>query len=39
VKEALALGAGGYVKKPYTLESLGRAVREELDAHAGASWA
>jgi len=31
VKEALRLGAGAYVKKPYTIEKLGTTVREELD--------
>ena len=30
VKEAQALGAGAYVRKPYTLERLGLAVRQEL---------
>jgi len=31
VKEAQRLGAGQYVKKPYTLEKIGLAVRTELD--------
>ena len=31
VKEALRLGAGAYVKKPYSFEKIGRAIREELD--------
>lgn len=31
VSEALGLGAGSYIKKPYTLESIGLAVRAELD--------
>lgn len=31
VREAQELGAGAYVKKPYMLETLGLAVREELD--------
>ena len=31
VKEAQTLGAGQFVKKPYTLENIGRAVRHELD--------
>lgn len=31
VKAAQVLGAGAYVLKPYTLEKLGLAVREELD--------
>ena len=30
VKETLALGAGAYVKKPYMMETLGLAVKEEL---------
>jgi len=31
VKEALKLGVGQYIKKPYTLESIGKAVKTELD--------
>lgn len=31
VKEALKLGVGKYIKKPYTIEDIGKAVREELD--------
>ncbi|MGD9300556.1 MAG: ATP-binding protein, partial [Desulfobacterales bacterium] len=31
VKEAQHLGAGTYVKKPYLLENIGRAIRAELD--------
>jgi len=31
VKKAQELGAGCYLKKPYTLENLGRAVKEELE--------
>ncbi len=31
VKKALAMGAACYVRKPYTLQSLGRAVRQALD--------
>lgn len=31
VREAQRLGAGAYVKKPYTLEKIGLAVRAELD--------
>jgi DNA-binding NarL/FixJ family response regulator len=31
VKEAQHLGAGAYVKKPYLLGTIGRAVRLELD--------
>ncbi len=30
VKEARALGAGAYLKKPYMLETLGLAVKAEL---------
>jgi signal transduction histidine kinase/ActR/RegA family two-component response regulator len=30
VREVLALGAGQYVKKPYTVETIGRAVQKEL---------
>jgi CheY-like chemotaxis protein len=30
VKEALDIGAGAYLKKPYTLEAIGLAVRKEL---------
>ena len=31
VKGAQRLGAGKYIKKPYTLEKIGIAVREELE--------
>jgi DNA-binding NtrC family response regulator len=31
VKEALRMGAGNYVKKPYLLEKIGRAIKAELD--------
>ena len=31
VYEAQALGAGTYVKKPYVIEKLGLAVKDELD--------
>ena len=31
VKETLAMGAGSYIKKPYTLVTLAMAVRKELD--------
>ncbi|HQP32113.1 MAG TPA: response regulator, partial [Deltaproteobacteria bacterium] len=31
VKEAMRLGAGAYLKKPYMLESLAKLIREELD--------
>jgi PAS domain S-box-containing protein len=31
VRQAQGLGAGAYVKKPYTVEDLARAVRAELD--------
>jgi DNA-binding NarL/FixJ family response regulator len=30
VQEARRLGAGGYVKKPYRLDTIARAVREVL---------
>jgi len=33
VKEAQTMGAGAYVRKPYLLEKIGRAVRSELDRH------
>ena len=33
VKEAQQLGARTYVKKPYLLEKIGRAVRAELDCN------
>ncbi len=31
VREALRLGAGTYIKKPYVLKELAKAVRRELD--------
>jgi DNA-binding NarL/FixJ family response regulator len=31
VSQAQALGAGAYVRKPYVLEKIARAVREALD--------
>jgi CheY-like chemotaxis protein len=31
VRQAQALGAGAYVRKPYILERIGLAVRQELD--------
>jgi two-component system cell cycle sensor histidine kinase/response regulator CckA len=31
VKEALKLGAGTYIKKPYLLEKIGIALKRELD--------
>jgi DNA-binding NtrC family response regulator len=31
VKEAQRLGAGTYIKKPYTLEKIGLAVKTELE--------
>ncbi len=31
VKEALSLGVGGYIRKPFALEQIGSAVRHELD--------
>jgi DNA-binding NarL/FixJ family response regulator len=30
VREAQRLGAGEYIKKPYTVEKIGRAIREAL---------
>jgi CheY-like chemotaxis protein len=33
VKEAQRLGAGAYIKKPFRIETLGVAVRFELDKH------
>jgi len=35
VKEARRLGVGAYLRKPYTLEAIGKAVRSELDRPAG----
>jgi DNA-binding NtrC family response regulator len=32
VKEAQELGAGQFLRKPYTMENIGRAIRQELDA-------
>ena len=31
VKEARKLGAGQYIRKPYTLEKIGISVRDELE--------
>lgn len=31
VKEAINLGVGSYLRKPYTLDQIGKPVREELD--------
>ncbi|HEX2987981.1 MAG TPA: response regulator [Chloroflexota bacterium] len=31
VRQAQAMGAGSYIRKPVTLEKLARAVRQELD--------
>jgi signal transduction histidine kinase/CheY-like chemotaxis protein len=31
VREAVRLGAGAYIKKPYTLEKIGRALKKELE--------
>ncbi len=31
VREALELGAGAFVRKPYIMEKIGLAVREEMD--------
>jgi DNA-binding NarL/FixJ family response regulator len=33
VQEAQRLGAGAYIKKPYTLDKIARALRTELDRH------
>ena len=33
VKEVQRLGAGAYIKKPYTLEKIGLAVKAELKKH------
>jgi PAS domain S-box-containing protein len=33
VKEALKLGAGAYIKKPYTMENIGLAVKQELEKY------
>ena len=35
VKKVQAIGAGAYVKKPYTFEKIGTAVRSELDNKSG----
>jgi PAS domain S-box-containing protein len=37
VKQAQKMGAGAYIKKPYLLEKIGRAVRSELDRNAAKS--
>jgi PAS domain S-box-containing protein len=37
VKAAQALGAGAYIRKPYTFEKIGLAVRTELDRPAAAA--
>ncbi len=39
VREALRLGAGAYVKKPYTMERIALALRKELDGGAGGATA
>lgn len=31
VKEALKIGAGPYVKKPYTLDDIGRVIKAYLE--------
>ncbi len=31
VKESQKMGAGAYIRKPYTLENIGMAIRDELD--------
>jgi CheY-like chemotaxis protein len=33
VKQTLALGAGCYIKKPYTISTIGKRIKEELNAH------
>lgn len=33
VRAAQAIGAGAYIRKPYTIEKLGVAIRRELDSH------
>jgi signal transduction histidine kinase/ActR/RegA family two-component response regulator len=33
VKEALSLGAGGYIRKPYTMEKIGTALKRTLGGH------
>jgi CheY-like chemotaxis protein len=35
VKENLPLGAGSYIRKPYTIEKIGVAVRDALDGEGG----
>ncbi len=37
VKEAEALGVGGFIHKPYSIEKLGLAIRNELDKAAAAN--
>jgi CheY-like chemotaxis protein len=37
VEEMQKLGAGAYIKKPYTLDTIARAVRDELDKSATAT--
>ena len=37
VKETQALGAGEFIRKPYTLEKIGLAVRKELDKQSSAT--
>jgi DNA-binding NarL/FixJ family response regulator len=32
VKAALQLGVSGFIKKPYTMDALGRAVKEALNS-------
>jgi CheY-like chemotaxis protein len=31
VKQTLALGAGGYIKKPYTISTIGKFIKKELN--------
>jgi hypothetical protein len=36
IKEALSLGVGQFIQKPFTVEELGKAIRRELDRKPGA---
>ncbi|HPX11237.1 MAG TPA: hypothetical protein PKW20_03075 [Syntrophales bacterium] len=31
VRECLRLGAGAYLRKPYTIDAIGRCIRKELE--------
>lgn len=37
VREALKLGAGAYIRKPYSMEKIGKAIRLELSGY-GSQW-